>query len=166
MVVWDDCVAGLLEHRHDPQALVVEWFPGERRIDLPRANDFRLVAPVQAQGLDPSGRQEFLERLDDAGHHQSWHETDCENGRRLEGLLQSAPDSSSLGEQGPAVLEQESSGWSQVGSSATSCEQLGAELGLQRLDLARQDRLRNVKPLSGSSEVEFLGNGDEVSQLA
>src|SRR5205085_277375 len=119
-----------------------------------------------AQGLDLSGWQQLLERLDDASHHQPWHETDREKGRGLEGLSQSAPNSSSLGQQGPALLEQESTGGGQVGSAATSREQLGAELRLQRLDLARQDRLRDVKPLSGSAEVEFLGNGDEVSQLA
>jgi hypothetical protein len=50
--------------------------------------------------------------------------------------------------------------------SAVSHEQRHPEAGLQRLDLLRQRRRGDVHALSGTAEVQLLGDGDEVAQLA
>ena len=44
--------------------------------------------------------------------------------------------------------------------------QQGAEIVFQRADLPAQYRLRDVRLLGGAAEVQLLGYGDEVPQLA
>jgi hypothetical protein len=50
--------------------------------------------------------------------------------------------------------------------SAVADEQLSPELTFETADLLRQRRSRNVKPLCGPTEMQFLGNRDEVAQLS
>jgi len=50
--------------------------------------------------------------------------------------------------------------------SAVADEKLSAELTLETADLLRQRRSRNEKPLRGPTEMQFLGNRDEVAQLS
>jgi hypothetical protein len=45
-------------------------------------------------------------------------------------------------------------------------EKLSSELTFEAADLLRQGRTRNVKPTRGPTEMQFLGNGDEVAQLS
>lgn len=45
-------------------------------------------------------------------------------------------------------------------------EQRDAQLLLQRADLLRQRRLRHRQARGGTAEVQFLGNGHEVAELA
>ena len=63
-----------------------------------------------------------------------------------------------------------SSNWRPAGVSSVARlvadEQLGAELVLQRADLPGQHRLGDVQPLGRPAEVQFLGDGDEVPELA
>lgn len=40
-------------------------------------------------------------------------------------------------------------------------EQLDAQIPLEQLDLLAERRLRDVQPLGGPPEVQFLGDGDE-----
>ena len=56
-------------------------------------------------------------------------------------------------------------GGRQFDVSAVADEELGPELSFEIEDLLRQRRSSKVKPLCGSTEVQFLGNGDEVGQL-
>jgi hypothetical protein len=45
-------------------------------------------------------------------------------------------------------------------------EQRGAQARLQILDRAREGRLRHVQRRGGAAEVQVLGHGDEMAQLA
>jgi hypothetical protein len=47
-----------------------------------------------------------------------------------------------------------------------ACEKLDAEIGFQRRDLLAERRLRYMQALRGPTEMQFLGDGDEVAQLA
>lgn len=50
--------------------------------------------------------------------------------------------------------------------AAVALQHRRAHLGLQRLDAARQGRLRQVHRLGGPAEAAMLDHGDEVAQLA
>ena len=50
--------------------------------------------------------------------------------------------------------------------SAVADEKLSPEFTFEIADLLRQRRPRNVKPLSGPTEMQFLGNRDEITQLS
>jgi hypothetical protein len=49
--------------------------------------------------------------------------------------------------------------------SAVADKELGPKLTFEVADLLRERRSCKVKPLCGPSEMQFLGNGDEVGQL-
>jgi hypothetical protein len=49
--------------------------------------------------------------------------------------------------------------------SAVADEELGPKLTLEIADLLRERRSSQVKALCGPTEMQFLGNGDEVGQL-
>jgi hypothetical protein len=49
---------------------------------------------------------------------------------------------------------------------AVTDEELGPELAFEIADLLRERRSRKMKPLCGPTEMQFLGNGDEVGQLS
>ena len=44
-------------------------------------------------------------------------------------------------------------------------EELGPKLTFEIADLLRERRSGKVKPLCGPTEMQFLGNGDEVGHL-
>ncbi len=44
-------------------------------------------------------------------------------------------------------------------------QELCPKLTFEVADLLRQRRSREVKPFGGPTEMQFLGNGDEVGQL-
>jgi hypothetical protein len=50
--------------------------------------------------------------------------------------------------------------------SAVTYEKLSPELTFEVADLLRQRRSRNVEPLRGPTEMQFLGNRNEVAQLS
>lgn len=49
--------------------------------------------------------------------------------------------------------------------AAVADEELGPKLTFEIADLLRKRRSRKVKPLCGPTEMQFLGDGDEVGQL-
>ena len=56
-------------------------------------------------------------------------------------------------------------GGRQFDVSAVADEELGPKLTFEIADLLRERRSSKVKPLCGPTEMQFLGNGDEVGQL-
>ena len=50
--------------------------------------------------------------------------------------------------------------------SAVADEKLSPQFAFEVADLLRQRRSRNVKPLRGPTEMQFLGNRDELAQLS
>jgi hypothetical protein len=50
--------------------------------------------------------------------------------------------------------------------SAVADEELGPKLTFEIADLLRERRSRKVKPLRGATEMQFLGDGDEVGRLS
>jgi hypothetical protein len=51
-------------------------------------------------------------------------------------------------------------------SPAVAIEESDFEVTLQSLDLLGERRTGDVQPVSGPAEVQLLGDGDEVAQLA
>jgi hypothetical protein len=49
--------------------------------------------------------------------------------------------------------------------SAVADEELGPKLTFEIADLLRERRSSKVKSLCGSTEMQFLGHGDEIRQL-
>ncbi|MFZ0088473.1 MAG: hypothetical protein WAL63_03130 [Solirubrobacteraceae bacterium] len=63
-------------------------------------------------------------------------------------------------------------GWEQLGAgggerdvTAGALKQRHAQVGFEGADGLAQGRLGDVKPLGGASEVQLVGDGDEVAQL-
>ena len=81
-------------------------------------------------------------------------------------LKQPLPQSFRLGQYEPCILEQLLSGGGERSAARVSREQRDPEFVLERPDLAGQHRLRDVQTLGGAAEVQFLGDSDEVPQLA
>ena len=71
-----------------------------------------------------------------------------------------------VGEDRPRVAQERVAGRSRLHAPARAREELHPELVLQQPDLVAQRRLRHVQPLRGPAEVQLLGDGDEVAELA
>ncbi|KJY27040.1 hypothetical protein VR46_39550 [Streptomyces sp. NRRL S-444] len=69
-------------------------------------------------------------------------------------------------EQGAGLVEERRPGRGERDSCGGAVQQGGAEVGLQLLDRPAQRWLAHVQPRSGPAEVEFLGDGHEVTQRA
>ena len=65
-----------------------------------------------------------------------------------------------------ALAEQHATGVGERHAPAVALEELNAEPLLQLADRPRERRLRDPEPRRGASEVQLLGDGDEVPQLA
>ena len=70
------------------------------------------------------------------------------------------------GEQGAGVLLEIAAGGGQLHRAGMPGEQRRAQLFLQRGNLPAQRRLGNVQRLGGTAEVQVLGEGEEIAQLA
>ena len=99
-------------------------------------------------------------------HGDAGHEADGERLRSPRRLSHPPAHGLGRGEQGPGVVEQLTTGRSQLGGSLGADEQLGPELVLERADLPGQHRLGDVQPLRRPAEMQFLGDSDEVPELA
>ena len=64
-----------------------------------------------------------------------------------------------------SVGQELAAGGRQLDVSAVADEELGPELTFEVADLLGERRSSKVKPLCGPTEMQFLGNGDEVRQL-
>ena len=63
------------------------------------------------------------------------------------------------------IGQEQPAGGRQFDVSAVADEELGSQLTFEIADLLRERRSSKVKPLCGPTEMQFLGNGDEVGQL-
>ena len=71
-----------------------------------------------------------------------------------------------LGEHRPGVAQERLAGRRQLDPPARAGQQREPELVLQRPDLLAERRLGDVQPRGGAPEVQLLGDGDEITQLA
>jgi hypothetical protein len=69
-------------------------------------------------------------------------------------------------ERRPGVPEQDLSGGRECDLACGSFQELDAEVAFQLTDRPGQRRLRHAQPLGRASEVEFLGDGDEIPELS
>ena len=65
-----------------------------------------------------------------------------------------------------SIGQELTAGGRQFDVSAVADEELGPKLTFEIADLLRERRSSKVKPLCGPTEMQFLGNGDEVGQLS
>ena len=78
---------------------------------------------------------------------------------RADRVLDLLQDCLRLGKQGVPRL-------GQFDPARLAAEQLDLQLGFERLDLLAQRRLLNAQPLGGAGDVAFLGDRDEVAEMA
>ena len=71
-----------------------------------------------------------------------------------------------LGQHRPGVAQERLAGGGQLDPAAGAVQQPAAELLLEPADLLAQRRLGDVQAGRGAAEVQLLGDGDEVTQLA
>jgi hypothetical protein len=69
-------------------------------------------------------------------------------------------------EDGPRMLEERAARVGQSDAVAGSDEERDAELALELADLLRERWLSDVQPRGRPSEVQLLGDGDEVAEMA
>lgn len=66
----------------------------------------------------------------------------------------------------PRPLQKALAGGSQPHAALVALQQRDAEFVLKRTDLLAKRRLCHVQPFGGAGEVQFFGNGNEVTQVA
>jgi hypothetical protein len=66
----------------------------------------------------------------------------------------------------PRALQVRGSGVGELDPAGGAAQQLDAEVSLEAADLLRQRGLGHVQPGGGVAEVQLLGDGHEVPQLA
>ncbi|MNT54097.1 hypothetical protein D3C72_1912310 [compost metagenome] len=64
------------------------------------------------------------------------------------------------------LIQKQRAGLRQFHAAAGARQQRRPQFFFQRLDLQAQRRLADVQPAGGLAEAQFLGDGDEVAQLA
>ena len=70
------------------------------------------------------------------------------------------------GQDAPRIVEEQRTRLRQAHGALVALEQLRAQFRFQRLDLLAQRRLADVQALGRAREVQFLGDGDKVTQVA
>ena len=80
-------------------------------------------------------------------------------GSRRRACSTRAEDRPRLGEKGCARL-------GQLDAARLAAEQLDLELGFERPDLLAERRLLDAEPLGGAGDMAFLGDRDEVAEVA
>lgn len=80
--------------------------------------------------------------------------------------LQFIPQCRTGGENLTSALQQMFAGLREAHVALRAHEQTQAQLRLQRLDLLGEWWLADVQPCSRTREVQFLGHGDEITQMA
>ena len=71
-----------------------------------------------------------------------------------------------FGEDATGIVEEQVTGLCELHAPPRPVEQSRAEQALELLDLLTERRLGNADALCGAPEVEFLGDGDELTELA
>jgi hypothetical protein len=99
-------------------------------------------------------RREGPRRL---SHGQPGHEPDRECPDRPAEAGHPAARRLGIGQQPLGVGQKLSACVGQPGARPVSLEQLSSEIALQRTDLARQHRLRDMQSLGGPTVVQLLG---------
>ena len=116
-------------------------------------------------------RKALAVAVDDGGEQRRERGREGEADAQLAGLAAFGParrHGGLLGQRqdAPGVVEEQSARLRQAHPALAALEQLRAQLRLQRLDLLAQRRLADVQALGGAGEVQFLGDGDEIAQVA
>ncbi|OCB46953.1 hypothetical protein A5721_12415 [Mycobacterium vulneris] len=68
--------------------------------------------------------------------------------------------------QRPRPGQQRGAGRGEGDGASVPVEQLHLEVALERLDLLRERRAGDPQTLGRAAEVQLLGDGDEIAQLA
>ncbi|MNT03796.1 hypothetical protein D3C72_1383470 [compost metagenome] len=79
--------------------------------------------------------------------------------------LQVAPQFAAFAQHAPRALQHQHAGRSGAHLAVATVDQL-AEIGFERLDAARQRRLRQVQRAGGAGKAALFDQGDEVMQLS
>src|SRR5262249_41033994 len=63
-------------------------------------------------------------------------------------------------------FQEHAAGLRELADAVAALDQRGAELGLDLADGGRERWLRHAQALGGAAKAEFLGDGDELAELA
>jgi hypothetical protein len=71
-----------------------------------------------------------------------------------------------FGEERASAVAEEFAGGGEAGGAGGAFEEVAVETGFEKLNVAGERGLGEVKAEGGPAEVELLGDGDEVSKVA
>jgi hypothetical protein len=104
-------------------------------------------------------------REETVGHGREIRDGECAN-RATSRAARAVRTGSSPRQDGLGICQKHPSGVSQRHTAVCSRQQLDAELLLQIADLLAEGRLLDMDSFGGTAEVQGVGDGDEVSEVA
>ena len=152
--------------RSHAQAGLVDRQPHIADVDAAVEQHRGLVVPFDPLHVHDHVRMPGLERPGSRDDRNAGPEADHQPPAATGRHGHPATDRVRGGEQRTGVGQQLSAGVGQRYAVAIPGEQQGAEILLQRPDLAAERRLRDMQLIGGAAEVQPVGHGDEVAQFA
>ncbi len=149
---------------------VAHGHPEERGVDHPFAElDPTFLVVLRRQGqLDP--RTPGSETIHDGGWRAPIGPVGVGQSEptllSVAGLAHEGDGVVGLVEDAPGQVDEDAPGLGQLHPAAAAVEYLHTELVLESPDLLAQRRLRDVLTLGGPTEVQLLGDSEEIAQLA
>jgi hypothetical protein len=140
-------------------------------IDPPLAERLRLLHGVHLEQREPDVRQVHAEEAEhvrqDAGVDRRLDEPHAEPPDLPPGgALGRAPRALRLGERQACFREEGEAGGGELHAARDAREERRADVALEVADLPAQRRLGDVQARRRAAEVQLLGDGDEVAQVA
>jgi hypothetical protein len=158
-----------VDHSRANRSAVWHSCPADREVDVAlvqRRERVALVLANQAQLDLGISRRKVAESGENALRHVDLDD-DAEDRCSARGRRSCRVSAARSGLHRDASLaEQRLPGRAQLDPARVPFEELNPELGLQAADLLRERRLRDVEPVRGATEVQFLGHGHERGQQA
>ena len=77
-----------------------------------------------------------------------------------------ASDPSSPRQNFPRIGEERAPGFGHLHPARFATQKLGVQFSFQGLDLLTERRLLNTQAFGGAGDVPFLGDGDEIAEMA
>ena len=125
-----------------------------------------LVGPIDPFDVDIEVRMRGVERQHQLDDRVADQEADRQSGSAGRGAPDPLPRGVGARQQRQSVLEELTPGQGQLDVATRPDQQAGAELLLQLANLPAQHRLADRQAIGGLTEMEFLGQRDEIAQPA
>jgi hypothetical protein len=142
----------------------------EGSINLFVSQQFDEFVPEPLFQSQSDQRKSFLKRANDA--RDKWMKRTCRRDPDADSALLAARCASGrfkcvveLRKDRAGIIEKGAPRIGQLYPTRLSAKELHVEFAFDRLDALTKRRLLHAKPLGGSRDVTFLGNGDEIPKM-